>query len=288
MFFMRSRIQPLAPICWQAPTDSAGGPLPESAVRLRAGTSGWSFREWAGLFYPKGLPAGDWLAYYASQFDAVELNSSFYGLPRPASAMTWRQKTPPGFRFAAKFWREITHAKGLRDAGDELERFFASVAPLGDRLGPILTQLPPSLKPDGALLDDFLALAREKAGALALPKGSAPPLVVEFRHRGWLKDEARTREILDRHQAALCLSDWKTCPVDEPNAGAPLVYVRRHGPGERYASPYPEEALAEDARRVRGWLADGREVYVFFNNTMRGDALTDAKRLRELSIKSAP
>ncbi len=242
-----------------------------SRGRCFVGTSGWSYPHWAkGRFYPRGLKAGEWLEFYARRFATVEVNSTFYRLPRSEFIQRWAEATPEGFQFAVKLWRRITHEKRLVDCGAEIEQFLEAVEPLRGKLGPILVQLPPSLRPGLAALDVFLTEYKRIAGKAAKPVG------VEVRNAEWLNPEAYA--LLDRHGAALCLAGYEKLDITEPNA-APFVYMRRHGPGGRYRGCYSPEALAADAARTRQWLDGGRDVYVYFNNDIGGHAVDNARDL---------
>ncbi len=236
------------------------------------GTSGWSYPHWAkGRFYPPGLKPGQWLEYLGRHFKTVEINSSFYRLPKPELMTRWRQMTGEDFRFAVKLWRRITHDKRLADCRAELEQFLVVVGRLGAKRGPLLVQLPPSLRKDLDRLESFLSMLRNAAGRVRWQ------VAVEFRNRDWLCEEVY--QLLTRHRAALCLADLPRCPVTEPNQ-APLVYLRRHGPGGPYRGCYGSEQIAQDAARIRQWLADGRDVFVYYNNDMEGYAVDNARALR--------
>lgn len=244
-----------------------------SAGRCYIGTSGWSYSHWAkGRFYPKGLRPGDWLRFYADHFDTVEINASFYRLPRPEFVTRWRTLTGSRFRFAVKLWRRVTHEKRLVDCGPALDAFFAAVAGLGPKRGPLLVQLPPSLRKDLDRLAAFLAVLKKATGRRRWK------LAVEFRSPDWLCPQVY--RLLDQHGAAVCLADLRRCPITEPNE-APFVYVRRHGPGGRYRGCYSAAHVAEDAERIRAWLADGRDVFVYYNNDVEGHAVDNARQLRE-------
>jgi uncharacterized protein YecE (DUF72 family) len=237
------------------------------------GTSGWSYAHWAkGRFYPQGLKQGEWLRFFSGQFSTVELNSSFYRLPRPEFVARWRSVTGGRFRFAVKLWRRITHVKRLLDCERELADFLAVANEFGPKRGPLLVQLPPSLRKDAARLDEFLTLSKKAAGRTRWK------VAVEFRNPDWLCDEVYA--LLTRHKAALCLADLPRCPITEPN-DAPFVYVRRHGPGGGYRGCYTSQHIAADAAQVRRWLADGRNVYVYYNNDIGGHAVDNARQLME-------
>ncbi len=242
-----------------------------AAGTCHIGTSGWSYPHWAkGLFYPRGLASGEWLRFYAGEFGTVEVNATYYRLPARKTVERWREVTGPGFRFAVKLWGTVTHRKRLRAAGTEIRSFLAAVQDLGEKRGPLLVQLPPSFRKDAERLDRFL-------GELARASARSPwRVAVEFRHPDWLDEEVYG--ILDRHGAAVCLADLPICPITEPN-DAPFVYVRRHGPRGRYRGSYPPGRIAADAARIRGWLAAGREVWVYYNNDTEGHAVADAREL---------
>jgi len=249
----------------------AGKDQAVSRGRCFAGTSGWSYPHWAkGRFYPRGLKAGEWLAFYAQRFATVEVNSTFYRLPKIEFIQRWGEVTPDEFRFAVKLWRRITHEKRLVDCAAEIEQFLAGVEPLRGKLGPILVQLPPSLRPGLETLDAFLTDYRKIAGK------TARPVAVEVRNTDWLIPAAYA--LLDRHGAALCLADSERLEIAEPNA-APFVYIRRHGPGGRYRGCYSPAALAADAAHIRQLLNESRDVYIYFNNDIGGHAVDNARDL---------
>jgi uncharacterized protein YecE (DUF72 family) len=281
--------------------------------QFHLGTSGWSYAHWAkGRFYPKGLKQGEWLAYFAGVFSTVELNMSFYRVPKAEMVTRWvaavsragkgRLPSPAkragprdtdaqgtllpvekstghaprggkGFRFAVKLWRRITHERRLRNCGEDLAFFFSVVNGFGPRRGPLLVQLPPSLRRDEGLLDDFLTELKQAA------KPARWKIAVEFRHKDWLCDSVY--RLLDRQRAAIVLADMPRCECTEPN-DAKFVYIRRHGPGGRYRGRYTEGHLGTDAERIRPWLDAGRDVFVYFNNDVEGHAIDNALMLREL------
>lgn len=239
--------------------------------RCLIGTSGWSYTDWArGRFYPRGLPRGEWLRFFAKHFPTVEINSSFYRVPRVEYVSRWRRSTTTRFRFAVKLWRGITHHKRLVDCSRDLERFFDVVNRLGPKRGPLLVQLPPNLRVAPEALHSFLEDARAAARPLRWR------IAVELREPSSLNEEVM--EILTRNGAALCLSDMPRCPVSEPN-DAGFVYVRRHGPGGRYRGCYSPGMISADARRVGAWLRGGRDVFVYYNNDVDGHAIENARSL---------
>ncbi|MEW6744794.1 MAG: DUF72 domain-containing protein [Planctomycetota bacterium] len=242
--------------------------------RLSIGTSGWSYSHWAnGIFYPRGLKQGEWLSFFSRHFDTVEVNSSFYRLPKPEIILHWAQVTGARFRFAVKLWRRITHDKQLAGCAAELQDFFAVVNGLGAKRAPLLVQLPPSMHRDTDRLAQFLTEVRQAA------RPRRWRVAVEFRNPDWLGNDVF--HVLSQHAAALVLADMPRCPVTEPN-DAPFIYMRRHGPGGRYRGCYTKEHLTADATCIRQWLEEGRDVYVYFNNDIEGHALSNARLLRDI------
>lgn len=236
-------------------------------------TSGWSYTHWAkGRFYPKGLKPGEWLAFFAQHFSTVEVNASFYRLPNPEMIARWSRVTGSRFRFSVKLWRRITHEKRLANCKQELRDFLEVVGPLGSKRGPLLVQLPPSLKKDVGRLDAFLDDLKSAAGRARWK------IAVEFRNPDWLCKEVS--DLLDRHRAALCLADLPRCRITEPN-DASFVYVRRHGPGGGYRGRYSPRHIAADADHIRDWLRAGKSVFVYYNNDIDGHAVDNAQQLIE-------
>ncbi len=238
------------------------------------GTSGWSYPNWRESFYPKALKPGEWLGFYAQSLRCVELNASFYRLPRESMLKTWAARTPEDFRFAAKAWRAITHFRRLKDCGELLDAFFARIGLLEGKLGPVLFQLPPRFAADPGRLDAFLD---------GLPRGRR--VALEFRDPSW--HCAETYAVLEAHGAAFC--PFELAELRSPRVvTADFTYVRLHGRVARYRGSYGEAALAEWAAWLREQLALGHDVYVFFDNTDDGDAAPrNAQRLDEL-LKDPP
>lgn len=235
---------------------------------VRIGCSGWQYRHWRGTFYPDDLPQSRWFGFYASRFDTVELNNSFYRLPEKATFARWRDQAPDGFLFAVKASRYLTHMKKLKEPAEALDRMFGNVRALQSRLGPVLYQLPPRWSRDDDRLGAFLQLIPEDI-----------PQAVEFRDPSWYSD--RTFETLQRHGVALCVHDMKGSASPRLAIG-PFVYARFHGSGSRYGGRYPDSALEDWA----GWLATqrahGLPIYAYFNNDVGGHAPRDAARLAEV------
>jgi len=233
------------------------------AGNLFLGTSGYQYDHWRGVLYPEGLARKDWFGRYAEVFDTVEINNTFYNLPTEDTFRRWRDRAPAGFTYALKFSRYATHMKKLKDPEGPLAAFLERAEILGPRLGPILVQLPPRWGADPARLDGFLAAApRDLRWA------------VELRDRDWLR--AAVYDVLRDHGAALVIHDKL---ADHPvHVTADFVYLRYHG--EDYASGYSPQALSGQARRVRGFLDDGLDVYAYFNNDVGGHAVPNAQDLR--------
>lgn len=281
---------------------------------VRIGTSGWSYDEWRGGFYPDGLAHRRELEFAARRFDTLEINGTFYGLTKPSACRKWYEAAPAGFRYSVKGSRFITHTKRLVGVESALANFFASgILELREKLGPILWQLPPDLRLDASRLDGFLdMLPHDTTEAAGLARGHDDRIdevsfgdgvnhrlrhVLEFRHESFLQTE--TASIARRHGVALAFSHSSEWPyVEEVTAG--FVYLRLHGPGEVYASPYGEESLSDWADRIGVWRDAGepgdairisdlspprrkeRDVYVYFDNDVHGYAPAEATRLREL------
>jgi uncharacterized protein YecE (DUF72 family) len=230
---------------------------------LRIGTSGFHYPHWRGDFYPEDLASDGWLTHYAACFDTVEINNSFYHLPRARTFDTWRDTVPPGFCFALKFSRYGSHVKRLKYPRGVVRRFLGRAERLDKSLGPILVQLPPNWKPHPDRLAAFLKAApRRHRWAL------------EFRDRRWLCDEIFA--ILKEHGAALCVHDMIENHPGQVTTG--WVYLRFHG--KRYGGSYSPQYLAARAKDIQDHLADGLDVYAYFNNDLHGHAVRNALDLR--------
>lgn len=266
-------------------------------MAVRIGTSGWAYPEWRGTYYPREVPQRRHLEYVAGRMPTVEINGSFYSLQRPTSYRAWYERTPPDFVFAVKGHRYLTHRRRLHEPTPSLANFLASgVLELGEKLGPLLWQFPPSLTFDAGLLRDFLAaLPRDTASAAALahhaelvPAGySTPPIgrnrplrhAVEPRHPSF-RDPAFV-ELLAEHGVALVAADTAgTWPYFAENT-ADFSYLRLHGDTELYVSAYSPPALATWAERIAKLAARG-DVYVYFDNTAMAAAPRDAERLAHI------
>jgi uncharacterized protein YecE (DUF72 family) len=277
------------------------------------GMSGWRYVPWRGVFYPKGLAQHRELEYAAGQLPSIEINGSFYSLQRPESYAAWHAATPPGFVFAVKGNRFLTHMLKLKDIEGPLANVLASgVFELRDKLGPFLWQFPPVLKFDPARFEHFLSLlpqdtdaALELArqyqprmeGRVSLEAGPKRPLrhALEIRHESFMAPAFIA--MLRRYNVALVVADtagrWPLCE----DVTADFVYIRLHGDKELYASGYGDEAIAAWAARIHAWRNGGqpigvrlvsdkappkrkaRDVYCYFDNDIKVHAPYDAQRL---------
>jgi uncharacterized protein YecE (DUF72 family) len=235
---------------------------------IHIGCSGWVYKHWRGIFYPEGLPQKRWFERYAEEFDTVEINASFYRLPLASTFEGWRDKAPPGFHYAVKVNRFITHMKKLLDCEAEVDRFIALARPLGEKLGPLLYQLPPSLKLNLERLERFLE---------RLP----PDLthVFEFRNKDWYVPD--TYALLDRHGASFCVHDMPGSKTELVAVG-PIAYVRFHGGEGKYWGRYSDEGLLSWTDWVVEQTRSGRPVWCFFNNDIHGHAIQDARTLKSM------
>jgi uncharacterized protein YecE (DUF72 family) len=234
--------------------------------QLRIGCSGWTYKDWKGPFYPPQTKDRDRLEYYATRFDTAEINASFYRLPSEKMVQGWAERAPNGFLFAWKVSRFITHNKKLKDCADPLALVFGRMAPLKEKLGPSLIQLPPQLRRNDDRLAAFLKL---------LPRGRH---TVEFRHPSWY--EPAVFRILSDFDAALCISDHHHAPAPWERT-ASWIYVRGHGPGGRYHGRYPSDDLKAWARHIQAWRGEGRDVHAYFDNDVKSAAPFDALILKQ-------
>jgi uncharacterized protein YecE (DUF72 family) len=235
------------------------------AGRARIGCSGWQYKHWRGNFYSAELPQSRWLEHYASVFDTVEINNSFYRLPEPDTFEQWAARVPARFVFAVKASRFLTHMKKLKDPEEPVERLFSRMRRLGRHLGPVLYQLPTGWKADLPRLEHFLQV---------LPRARH---VIEFRDPSWYVPEVYG--LLERHRVSLCLHDMRGSATERIRIG-PIVYVRFHGPSGRYQGGYSADALRSWAAWFRDQLDSGTDAYVYFNNDVGGHAPQDALTLR--------
>jgi len=234
----------------------------------RIGCSGWEYKHWRGDFYPISIARSSWFAHYAGIFDTVEINNTFYRLPERSTFRAWAVRAPPGFVYAVKASRFLTHMKKLKDPEEPLDRLFDRMKPLSDHIGPILYQLPPGWKLDRGRLEHFLQ---------ALPERFQH--AVEFRDPSWYADDVM--RMLERYAVALCLHDMQGSATARTRVG-PFVYVRFHGSSGRYGGSYSDTRLREWARWLVAEERAGADVYAYFNNDVGGHAPRNALTLRTL------
>ena len=238
------------------------------AGRISIGTSGFFYQHWQGILYPEEVPQRLWLETYAEVFDTVEINATYYRLPKKTVVAGWFDRTPEDFLFSVKGSRFITHIKRLDEVQEAVDTFLDRLSPLKDKLGSVLFQLPPSMKIDTGKLDLFLQ--------------SLPPkkrFAFEFRDPSWF-DEAVYAFLRDKG-AAMCLHDYRSLECS-PVLTADWTYLRFHGPTGRYAGVYGKNGLKVWADRIADWLTEGIDVFVYFNNDAEGNAVRDALTMADL------
>lgn len=244
-------------------------------AEIRIGTSGWQYRHWVQRFYPERSSGAAMFRYYLSHFDTVELNNTFYRIPQVSTLRSWRELAGDNFCFALKASRFITHNKKLKGCDEAIDILLSRAEKLGDKLGPILFQLPPHWGLNLARLEDFLQL---------LPKSHR--YAFEFRNASWNTTE--TFQLLRRHNAAYCIFHLAgyVSPIE---ITADWAYVRLHGPGEKYQGSYGTQDLNVWANRIADWSTRLKSVYVYFDNDQMAFAAHNAlelKRLVELRLHS--
>jgi uncharacterized protein YecE (DUF72 family) len=226
--------------------------------------------------FPEAYQNGTRLTYYSSLFNSIEINSSFYKIPRQKTLEHWTTETPDEFRFTLKLWRGITHETGLSFHQKDITAFMQAASGIGRKKGCLLVQLPPSAKSDNTR--QLQTLLRELR---THDPDRTWPIAVEFRHPGWYTD--KTSELLRQHGAGIVLQDMPASANWADASTGNFVYLRYHGPAGDYKGGYTTGRLAHDAANIQRWLAMKKTVYVYFNNTI-GDALIDLQRLRKLVL----
>lgn len=250
-------------------------------MSLIAGTSGWQYQDWRAAFYPAEVPKARWLVQYAQTFPAVENNGTFYKLAGPQTFAAWRDQTPAGFLMAIKASRYLTHVRRLREPAEPVRRLLMSAAGLGERLGPVLLQLPPNLQADENALDECLRQFRAQADQLGELSGRTLRVCVEFRHESWWRPEVR--RVLDQHNAATCWTDRRGRPLGPLWRTADWGYLRLH---EGAAAPWPHygrQALGSWLSRIEDTWPSAADVFAFFNNDQHAAAPADAASLLRLA-----
>lgn len=246
--------------------------MPRAAVHI--GTSGWHYKHWVDTFYPSKTPASRMFAYYAQHFDTVELNNSFYRLPKPEHFREWRDAAPKNFTYAVKASRFITHNLKLKNPQNALDNILSRAEELHEKLGPVLFQLPPRWGKNVERLEEFLN---------ALPKYHR--YVFEFREPSWHCDEVCA--VLRKHNAAYCIHEIAGFHT-ELTVTADFTYVRLHGPGKgKYEGSYTDAQLRRWAEQIQDWSKTLKAIYIYFDNDQAGYAPANALKLKELVAPNA-
>jgi uncharacterized protein YecE (DUF72 family) len=233
------------------------------------GTSGWKYDQWSGSFYPEEVTSEHALEFYASRLHTVEINNTFYQLPETETLHGWRESVPDDFTFAVKASRYITHMKKLKDPHEPLNNFLERIDVLGDKLGPLVFQLPGNWTFNAERLETFLQ---------TLPDGYR--CAFEFRDPSW--HNAQAYEMLAQHNAAFCIYEFAG-EVSPKETTADFVYIRLHGPEETpYEGQYPTQTLAGWAGAITAWNRQGKDVYCYFDNDQSGYAPHDAEHLQAM------
>ncbi len=243
--------------------------------KYRIGCSGFLYDSWRGILYPEDLPHKEWLTFYATKINSVELNVTFYRLLKKEAFDKWHRETPSDFSFVLKGSRFVTHIKKLKDVEMPLSTFFNITTPLSKKLEVVLWQLPPNLKVNLRSLEDFIEALRQYRVRH----------VFEFKNKNWLNK--KVLKILSAANIAVCMSDWPDY-ADEVPVTADFVYLRRQGEEGKYASNYTTEQLQKDAKRIKEYMKQGKDVYIYFNNDAFGYAPKNAMELKAILEKSLP
>jgi uncharacterized protein YecE (DUF72 family) len=236
--------------------------------RAYVGTSGWNYSSWRESFY-EGRPKKEWLRFCAERFTAIEVNATHYRLQSKEVMKRWREETPPGFRFAIKGHRYLTHRKKLGDPASSIALERERATGLGTKLAAVVWQLPANFHKNLERLERF---------ARALGRFRRPRHAIEFRHTSWFDDEVEG--VLREHGMSVCQSDAADWPLWD-KVTTDLVYVRLHGHERTYVSDYSAAQLDEWARKAERWMEEGRDVHVYFDNDAQGHAPRNALELLE-------
>ncbi|MCK7558688.1 DUF72 domain-containing protein [Chitinophaga sedimenti] len=238
--------------------------------KAHIGTSGWSYKHWKEIYYPATVKSADWLSFFAKDFDCIEINNSFYRLPKPETVQQWVTTVPDGFIFCPKMNRFLSHMKKLHDPEQPLQRFFDVFDPVRKHLGPILIQLPANATFNPEVTAHFYALLHNTYRQYQFS--------MEVRHESWYTEESLS--LMRKYDIGLVIADSGGLFPSDEVLTAKHVYLRFHGPGKLYASAYHPNTLRAYAKKCRRWLNGGHQVWAFFNNDINGYALKDAQMLR--------
>lgn len=243
---------------------------------IHIGTSGWSYKHWKSIFYPKDVEAADYLAFYAKHFHVAEINNSFYRLPQQGTVEKWVNSVPKDFIFCPKMSRYLSHLKKLHDPEEPLERFFKIFEPFQKHLGPVLVQLPANASFHEDLVAPFYEILQRDY--------SEYRFALEVRHPSWFS-EASIR-LMKKYEITLVFAQSDRYPYHE-EATAKDIYVRFHGPHSLYSSSYSDEILENYAAKFIDWIDKGHQVWAFFNNDVGGHALNNARTLGKMIAGTA-
>ncbi|MCE6987820.1 DUF72 domain-containing protein [Dyadobacter sp. CY323] len=244
--------------------------------KIHIGTSGWSYKHWRDIFYPAEVKPADYLSYYADRFKVSELNTSFYRLPLKSTVTKWITMVPEGFLFCPKMSRYLSHLKKLHDPEEPLQRFFDIFDPIEKHLGPILVQLPASLRFNPEIIEHLYQVFSEKYASYRF--------AMEVRHDSWFSEESLS--LMKKHKVTLVFAQSERFPYLE-EVTAKDIFFRFHGPTDLYSSSYPDSALEEYARKFFDWSNEGHTIWAFFNNDVNGHAFRNAAKLQEYIDKLA-
>lgn len=242
---------------------------------IHVGTSGFSYADWRGVFYPEEVKPKTYLEYYASHFDCVEINASFYHLPKKKVVQGWYERTPSHFRFCPKMSRLITHTHHLKSP-DLLYAFFNVFEPLQQKMGPILIQLPPSLKFGAPQVEPFFHILKDRYSSYSF--------AIEARHPSWISEDAYG--LLKKYGLEWVVADSANIYPSAPVVTGKIAYLRFHGPGALYSSDYPADILKKYALLARQWIQQKKKIWAFFNNDVQGYAVKNAREFRHLLMGS--
>jgi uncharacterized protein YecE (DUF72 family) len=239
-------------------------------TNIHIGTSGWSYKHWANIFYPPEVKPANYLSYYAQHFAVTELNASFYRLPLKSTVEKWLNTVPENFLFCPKMSRYLSHLKKLHDPEEPLRRFFDIFEPVKHRLGPVLVQLPAGVQFDQNVVEHFYELIREQYPEYRF--------AMEVRHESWFTEASLG--MMRKHRITLVIAQSEKFPYHE-ELTAKDVFVRFHGPEQLYSSSYSESVLQDYARKLVEWKKEGHNIWAFFNNDIHGHALKNATMLQQ-------
>jgi len=239
--------------------------------KFHIGTSGWSYKDWVGIFYPKNAKSKDWLQYYAKIFNCTEINNSFYRLPQSQTVINWVNKVPGKFLFSPKMSRYLTHIKRLKEPEEPLERFFSIFEPMKNQMGPVLIQLPKTVHFNHETAEHLYFLLEKEY--------SSYNFAIEVRHDSWITDESIS--LMTKFGIAFVIShSGNHFPYSE-EVTSKTIYFRFHGPGSLYNTKYDDATMKKYAELFSIWLVAGHELWIYFNNDWFGYGIENALMLRK-------